>query len=65
MMEVKERLESLDIFPRRYFYPSLNKLPYVEYKACPVSEDISERILCLPLYSGLDEESVERIANLI
>lgn len=49
-LKTREHLRSHDILPRRYFYPSLNKLNYVEQQHCPVSEDISKRILCLPLY---------------
>ena len=40
----------MDVRPRRYFYPSLNTLPYVNNQNMPISEDISKRILCLPLY---------------
>jgi dTDP-4-amino-4,6-dideoxygalactose transaminase len=44
----------------------LNKLPYLKNTArCPVSEDIAKRILCLPLYYGLDENSVVRISDII
>ncbi len=59
-------LEENDIYPRRYFYPSLNLLPYLkETYSCPVSEDIAQRIACLPLYHDLLFESVEKIANII
>lgn len=54
------------IFPRRYFYPSLNTLPYIKnYCECPISEDISKRIACLPLYVELDNSDVDRISELI
>lgn len=59
------RLQSKNIFPRRYFYPSLNKLPYIEYQPCPVAEDIANRILCLPLYFNLTEEEQIRICRVI
>lgn len=58
-------LNKQEIFPRRYFYPSLNKLPYVASQSCPVSEDISSRIACLPLYTDLNSECVTKIANLV
>ena len=58
-------LNKQDIFPRRYFYPSLNKLPYVERRSCPVSEDISSRIACLPLYVGLEDKNIQTIAKII
>jgi dTDP-4-amino-4,6-dideoxygalactose transaminase len=62
---VFEKLAAKNIFPRRYFYPSLNKLPYVENQSCPVSEDISLRIACLPLYPGLEAETVKLISQII
>lgn len=59
-------LEAHDIYPRRYFYPSLNLLPYLnEANRCPISEDISSRIACLPLYHDLSLETVASIADII
>jgi len=46
-------LNEVSIFPRRYFFPSLNKLNYLSYQPCPVSEGIAKRVLCLPLYHDL------------
>lgn len=54
------------IYPRRYFYPSLNTIEYLEEKiSCPISEDIAGRILCLPLYYDLTEKEVQMIARII
>lgn len=51
-----------NIFPRRYFYPSVNTYTeIVAYQPTPISEDIAKRILCLPLYWKLEMESVQRI----
>ncbi|WP_417237268.1 DegT/DnrJ/EryC1/StrS family aminotransferase [Bizionia paragorgiae] len=65
MFAIKAALEENDIFPRRYFYPSLNNLEYVDSIAMPVSESIASRILCLPLYKGLAQHDVMRIINII
>lgn len=54
-LEVKRVLEINQIFPRRYFYPSLSKLNYVSGHT-PISDDISSRILCLPVYHELTVE---------
>lgn len=55
-LQAKINLEKKGIGTRRYFYPSLNSLTYLPYhKACPVSEDIADRVLCLPLYPDLKE----------
>ena len=65
LLEVLHTLNTNDIFPRRYFYPSLNTLPYVHGGSMPVSESIAARVLCLPLYVGLPEESRQRTVALI
>jgi dTDP-4-amino-4,6-dideoxygalactose transaminase len=65
LLKVQTALHDLNIFPRRYFYPSLNLLFYVNYKSCPISESISNRILCLPLYYGILEYELEKICKTI
>ena len=55
LLQVQARLNQAHIFPRRYFFPSLNTLDYVTAKVCPISESISKRVLCLPLYHGLSK----------
>ncbi len=66
LKSVKDNLNAADIYPRRYFYPSLSTLPYItKEKSMPVSESISERVLCLPLYDDLSAEAIRRICNTI
>jgi dTDP-4-amino-4,6-dideoxygalactose transaminase len=66
LLEKMDQLSKKEIFPRRYFYPSLNTLPYVKgAESCPVSEDVSSRILCLPLYNGLNEEDIKIICGVM
>ncbi len=60
-----ELLNKENIFPRRYFWPSLNTLPYVKGESLPTSEDISSRIACLPLYVDLSIEDVERVTRIL
>ncbi|WP_428739267.1 DegT/DnrJ/EryC1/StrS family aminotransferase [Sulfurimonas sp.] len=56
LLKVQKSLNEDDIFPRRYFYPSLDTLHYIEPKQeCKISRDISKRILCLPIYPELDD----------
>ena len=64
LLKIKKELNKKNIFPRRYFYPSLNKLDYVKYKPMENTENISERILCLPLYYELEEKKVKQISNI-
>jgi dTDP-4-amino-4,6-dideoxygalactose transaminase len=66
LLEIVKVLNKNKIYPKRYFYPSLNTLPYMNNRqSCPTSEDISKRILCLPLYAELKKQDVEKISNII
>lgn len=65
LLHIFSVLAKENIFPRRYFYPSLNTLPYLTYQPCPVSENIASRVACLPLYPQLPHEDVCRICSLI
>lgn len=66
LLKILKALNKNEIYPRRYFYPSLNTLPYITKKySCPISEDISKRILCLPLYVGLTKQEVTLISEII
>ncbi len=65
MLTVQNALNEESIFPRRYFYPSLNVIPYVANQPMPVSEGIASRILCLPLSHNLKSFEVEKIIKII
>ena len=65
MSRVKEALEAQNIFPRRYFYPSLNQLPFHRGEPCPVAEDITQRVLCLPFYHDLEQKHIARIVAIV
>lgn len=65
LLETVSEMNKNDIYPRRYFYPSLNTLKFVDNKRMPISESISKRILCLPLYHDLSIQEVENITNII
>jgi dTDP-4-amino-4,6-dideoxygalactose transaminase len=65
LLRVREMLEKNGIFTRRYFYPSLNQLHFIKYQSCPVSENISKRILALPLFYELEKTAIERISQII
>ncbi len=58
-------LAEQSIYPRRYFYPSLERLPYVEPRSVAVSHDASRRVLCLPLFVGLTGNDVARICEIV
>ncbi|MGV9011224.1 MAG: DegT/DnrJ/EryC1/StrS family aminotransferase [Flavobacteriales bacterium] len=63
--QVMTALATAGIFARRYFFPSLDTLPYVSSPACEISRSISDRVICLPLYPELADEEVVRIASIV
>lgn len=65
LLNVQKALNEKNIFPRRYFYPSLNKVGYLNAAEMPVSEQIAKTILCLPLYAEIDEESLNLICTIL
>lgn len=65
LLRIQTELNKNNIFPRRYFYPSLNTLNYVDPQNLPISENISKRILCMPLYPELNKINIEMICTII
>lgn len=53
------------ISTRKYFSPSLNTLDFTNKESCPISESVTERILCLPMYHTLKRSEMELIINII
>jgi len=65
LLKVQQKLNQSDIIPRRYFHPSLNTIDFVNGETMPISESIASRILCLPLYVGLENEQLKLITEII
>ena len=66
LLRVFEHLQDHNVFPRRYFYPSLSEVTtLLPNQPCPVAEDLASRILCLPLYPTLEVEAVKQVGRLI
>ncbi len=67
LINVMGRLSNYGFSARRYFSPSLNQVKvYTEhYYPCPISEDVSSRILCLPLFFGIKDSDLEKIVNIV
>jgi dTDP-4-amino-4,6-dideoxygalactose transaminase len=55
-----------EIFPRRYFSPSLETLPYLEHnEKVTVSDNISKTILCLPIFESLSADDQKQIIEIV
>ena len=53
------------ILPRRYFFPSLSELEFVDRYDCPITVDIAKRVLCLPLYDDLTTEEMHLVIRVL
>lgn len=68
---VYDGLKTHKIYGRRYFYPLISHFPI--YKGLnsaaaenlPCAEEVSNQVLCLPIYPDLEKEVVKRICGLI
>lgn len=58
-------LSEENIIPRKYFYPSLDTLPYTNPANCPIASSVSDRVICLPLYHDLPLEVCTNIVEII
>ena len=66
-----EKMKSLNIFGRRYFYPLISSfamyrgLPSANPQNLPIATKMANEVICLPIHSELDIESAEQVVNLI
>ncbi len=65
LLKTQEALNKQNIIPRRYFYPSLNTLAYIKKQPAVITENIAPRVLCLPLYVGINENDLNTIISIV
>jgi len=66
--DIYAKLKEHGIYARKYFYPAINDLDcYIQYQTeeTPITHDVSENILTLPIYEGLSLEDVNRICDIV
>jgi dTDP-4-amino-4,6-dideoxy-D-glucose transaminase len=67
--ELYLKLKGSGIHPRRYFYPLISDfpmyrgLPSARPDNLPIATDAAKKVLCLPIYPGLEQSDVARIAK--
>ncbi|AZT84534.1 DegT/DnrJ/EryC1/StrS family aminotransferase [Marinobacter sp. NP-4(2019)] len=65
-VRVAVTLKENGVLARRYFYPSLESVACLDAEADqPVSRDIASRILCLPIFTELEVEQVNKICRVV
>ena len=65
LLRAQKNLNEAQIFPRRYFYPSLNNVCYLKETKMEISESVASRILCLPLYKEILSIEIDEICKII
>ena len=66
LLKAETALNQQNIIPRRYFYPSLDKLPFLsDVTPCGTSQNIASRIMCLPIFPNLSLNDVDKICKII
>lgn len=57
-------LKENNILARRYFYPSLDTLSYLNTKqVCKNSREIASRILCIPIFPTMQNQEIYSVIN--
>lgn len=65
VLQLIEKLNTNGIYPRRYFFPSLSEIRYINQSdRTPVSNDFARRVLCLPLHQDLSIEEADMISRI-
>lgn len=69
--ELYEYLKENNIYGRRYFFPLISQFPSYRGLASaksenlPIAEEMTQKVICLPIYPSLDENNVNTIITLI
>lgn len=65
LLKSEKLMHDADILPRRYFYPSLDTLPYIAGGHATISRDVSSRVMCLPLFHTIDGDCITKVCSLL
>ncbi len=65
LLRAQAAMNALGIYPRRYFWPALNRIPYLAGSDCPLAEQVAATVLCLPVSSDMSTALVEQVAECI
>ncbi|WP_223517279.1 DegT/DnrJ/EryC1/StrS family aminotransferase [Pseudomonas sp. GL-B-19] len=69
--ELYQKLKDSNIFSRRYFYPLISEFPMyrgmlsAQRNNLPVANEVSEKVLCLPIYSDITSDDLARIIHVV
>jgi len=65
LLQAEKALNNQQIYPRRYFYPGLHRLPYVQAQKLPVCDAVYKSVLCLPVYHEIETTLIHLICQTI
>jgi len=65
LLRIEEALKNEEVYPRRYFYPSLTDLPYLQGVQCINAVTLATSVLCLPFFYDLEVKEVTKIVAVL
>lgn len=65
LLKANNALKERNFFCRRYFFPSLTKMPYIKTPPAPICEDIASRVLCLPFWPDMPVDVIQEVSEII
>jgi dTDP-4-amino-4,6-dideoxygalactose transaminase len=69
--ELYNNLKNENIYIRRYFYPLISQFPAYQNlnsskaENLPVAEKLTKQVICLPLYSNLQQNELDKIIGIL
>lgn len=65
--DLMDRLQEHNVYGRRYFYPSSDRMPvFKEFRCdCPNAHIISDHIVCLPIAASMTIEEIDFISGIV
>lgn len=69
--QLYQKLKDHDVYARRYFYPLISdfpmyrSMPSAEHSNLSVAAEAANEVLCLPIYTSLSDQQVDRICDII
>jgi len=67
LLQTMAQMEANEVQPRRYFYPALNEIAFLQNKKhlTPVVSDIARRVLCLPMYHDMSAGEIDYVCSFL
>lgn len=67
LLQVMAKMAANEVQPRRYFYPALNEISFLENKnhPAPIASDLARRVLCLPMFHEMCPAEIDYVCSFL